>query len=134
MTALETALEAEHAAVYLYGLLGGRASDIASEELVETFTDCFEAHVALRDRLITMIGDATAAPPAGAYQVPPGLGRASGLRKAAREVERVCAAALLAAVGEVADEDRRAVARALGDTAVRSLQFGTEPGPFPGRA
>lgn len=128
---LATAIEAEHAAVAVLAVLGGRASTTEDDRLVADLDDAYDAHVETRDRLVRLAG--RQAPVAkSAYAVPTGISRPSGIRRAALRVEQACAAAILTAIGEVDVKDREPLVEALGATAVRELAFGGGAVAFPG--
>ena len=55
--ALQATLTAEHAAVYVYGLLGSRTSQTAEPELYLALRAAYEAH---RDRRDTLTGEIAA--------------------------------------------------------------------------
>jgi hypothetical protein len=124
--ALQSALAAEHAAVYAYGVVGGVLG--AGDRLAAT---AYTAHRGRRDQLTSMLGaEAVAAEPA--YRLPfdvDGPGRA---RRLARRVEERCAAVYADVVSRTAGADRLYAARALRDCAVRGLAWGREPEAFPG--
>ena len=73
--ALQTTLDAEHAAVYVYGLLGSRTSQGTELELYTALRAAYEAHRQRRDTLIGEVAatGATPNPAAPAYTPPPGL-------------------------------------------------------------
>ncbi len=49
--ALQTTLAAEHAAVYVYGVLGGRTSKSAEPATYAAISSAYDAHRARRDQL-----------------------------------------------------------------------------------
>ena len=55
--ALQTTLEAEHAAVYVYGVLGARTSASADPQLYGDLVAGYSAHRGRRDQLRTMLHD-----------------------------------------------------------------------------
>jgi len=136
VSALQKALAAEHAAVYLYGVLGGRVSTYGDPSLAAALQDAYDAHRAARDALIDRVAAAGAHPAgaAAAYALPHGIDSAAGVRAAALGIERHCAATYFAQVAAVDGEDRRLLISALGDAAVRELSFGGAPQTFPGTA
>lgn len=134
--ALQEVLAQEHAAVYLYGVLGGRTSSSEQPTLATALDDAYDGHVAARDTLIDRVVAAGAHPvgAAAAYALPSGIESASGVRAAALAIERRCAAAYLDRVSEVSGEDREVLVTGLGDAALRELAFGGRPQAFPGTA
>ena len=131
---LQTALAAEHAAVYVYAVLGGRTSRTDSPDLYAAVRTAYETHRARRDRLQSLVADAGAEPvgPAAAYATPPRIDSARGLRRAAAAIEHRCAATYAYVVGESTGADREWAIGALSDAAVRSLTFGAAPSALPG--
>ncbi|MEX0426411.1 DUF4439 domain-containing protein [Nocardioides sp. DS6] len=134
VAALQTALAAEHAAIYVYGVLGGRTSASQDPTLADSLRTAYDDHVTARDALIDRVVAAGSDPvgSSAAYARPGGIDSPSGVRRAALQVERRCAAAYLAGMAAVTGTDRRLLVGALGDTAVRELAFGGAPETFPG--
>jgi hypothetical protein len=132
--ALQTALAAEHAAVYVLGALGGRTSQSANPLLFETISAAFAAHRVRRDELTAAITDLDAEPVAAeaAYDVPAGLERAERITRVARETEQSCATTYAWLVANTVDEMRRWAIEALNETAVRVLTLRGTPEMFPG--
>jgi hypothetical protein len=132
--ALQTTLEAEHAAVYVYGLLGSRTSQSAEPELYAALRAAYEGHRESRDHLIGEIAalDAVPTPAAAAYTPPPGLETADGRTAAALELERACARTYAALVGATTGTRRSEAIGLLNDAAVRELSFRGTPEIFPG--
>ena len=134
LEALQTTLEAEHAAVYVYGLLGSRTSQSAEAELYASLRAAYEAHRESRDHLIGEIAvlDAVPTPAAAAYTPPAGLDTTEGRTRAALELERACARTYAALVGATTGTRRREALSLLHDAAVRELSFRGIPEIFPG--
>lgn len=132
--ALQRTLAAEHAALWAYGLLGGRTSQSASPELYDRLTSAYLVHRRRRDE----IGDAVVAlgeEPVGAgatYDLPGPADTEVQVRAAALALERRCAETYAALVAESAREWRRWAVDALSDAAGRELGFGGSPTAFPG--
>jgi len=123
---LQSALAAEHAAVYGYEVVGGVLG--ASDQLATT---SYEAHRGRRDQLLARLGaDAVAAE--AAYSLPFQVGNEKQARRLARLLEQRCAAAYADVVSRTSGEVRLLAARALSECAVRGLSWGAEPEPFPG--
>jgi hypothetical protein len=132
--ALQATLEAEHAAVYVYGLLGSRTSETAEPDLYLALRAAYEAH---RDRRDTLIGEisalaATPAPAAAAYTPPAGLDTPDGRFQAALALEDGCASTYAALVGAAAGPRRLEAIALLNDAAARELSFRGTPEIFPG--
>jgi hypothetical protein len=132
--ALQTTLEAEHAAVYQYGLLGSRTSQSAEPELYAALRAAYEAH---RDRRDALIGEVTAlgatpVPAAPAYTAPVGLDTTDGRYAAALALEQGCASTYAALVAETGGARRTEAIGLLNDAAARELSFRGTPETFPG--
>ncbi|MEV5175323.1 ferritin-like domain-containing protein [Streptomyces flaveolus] len=132
LTALQAALAAEHAAVYGYGVVGGRIGERRRAEALAAY----DAHRARRDALVRAVRDLGGAPVAAsaAYALPfPVEDGAAALRLAARLEERVagvCSDLVRATTGA-----RRAdAAGALREAAVRAVRWSGESVAFPGLA
>ena len=132
--ALQTALAAEHAAVYVLGTLGGRTSQTADPDLFLAISEAFAAHRLRRDELTAAIAGLDAEPVAAeaAYDVPPGLDRSDQIARVARETEQSCATTYAWLVANTVDEMRRWAIGALNETAVRVLTLRGTPEMFPG--
>jgi hypothetical protein len=131
---LQTALAAEHAAVYVYGILGGRTSRAQAPDLYAALRGAYESHRARRDRLQSLIADGGDEPvgPLAAYAPPEGIDSASGVRRAARALERSCVVTYGWVVSRATGADRSWAIEALKDGAVRELTFRGTPETFPG--
>lgn len=132
--ALQTTLAGEHAAVYVYGVLGGRVSASAEPALAAAVRAAYELHRGRRDQVIAMLraADATPVEAEVSYEVPTPAVTAAQCRRAAAEIEQRSAEVYAAAVGSTARANRQWAIDALTDAAVRGLSFGAEPTPFPG--
>ena len=133
LDALQTALAGEHAAVYLYGALGGRTSVSATPLLAKAVVEAYTAHRARRDLLTAAVIDLDAEPVAAeaAYDVPR-LDSPRDVERAAVDVERGCAATYAYLVANTSGAQRRLAIAALNDAAVRELAFRGTPETFPG--
>lgn len=132
LRALQAALAAEHAAVYGYGVVGGR---IGKERRTEART-AYDAHRARRDALVRAVRDAGGAPVAAAagYALPfPVPDTAAAVRLAARLEDRV-AGVYADLVRASSGERRRGAAEAMREAAVRSVRWSGESVAFPGLA
>ncbi|HEY0773038.1 MAG TPA: ferritin-like domain-containing protein [Nocardioidaceae bacterium] len=132
--ALQRALAGEHAAVYLYGVVGGRVSVSTHAELWQRVRDAYNLHRGRRDQLVSMVRTAGAEPVAAevSYELPNPAMTPAQLERVALEVEQRCAAVYADTVGNTAGANRQWALDALEDAAVRLLGFGGEPEPFPG--
>jgi len=129
-----TALAAEHAAVYVYGILGGRTSRTDTPDLYDAVRSAYESHRASRDRLQSLIADAGEEPvgPSASYATPPRIESAKGVRRAALELEGSCAETFAWVVSQTDGESRAWAVNALKETALRELSFGGAATALPG--
>jgi hypothetical protein len=134
LEALQTALEAEHAALHVLGVLGARTSRSAQPELYAAVSDAYAAHRARRDQLRSLVRDGGGTPVAAetAYELPAPLRTPGHVTRAALELERRCATTYAWLVANTVGEDRAWAVRALTSTAVRELTFRGSPEIFPG--
>ena len=132
LTAAQAALAAEHAAVYGYGVVGGR---VAADRQAEA-RQAYDAHRAARDALVRTVTDLGGTPVAAAagYRLPfPVDGPAAAVRLAAFLEDRVAGVygdLVRAATGGV----RRDAAAALRQAAVRAVRWSGDSVAFPGLA
>ncbi|MFG3494535.1 ferritin-like domain-containing protein [Streptomyces sp. NPDC047928] len=132
MEAAQAALAAEHAAVYGYGVVGGRAGDDRRAEA----TAALAAHRARRDALERTVRDLGGRPGASApaYALPfPVPDAAAAVRLAAELEDRV--AGVYSDLVRAADGPlRREAAGALREAAVRAVRWRGTGVAFPGLA
>lgn len=135
-SALQTTLAAEHAAVWVYGVLGGQTSQSSEPTLFAQVLEAYAVHRGRRDRLTGWVRGLGSEPIAAApaYAVPDRLGTAGAVRSAALEIERGCATTYASMVAETSGSRRRWAVDALSDAAVRELVFRGIPEMFPGAA
>ncbi|MGC9542545.1 ferritin-like domain-containing protein [Streptomyces sp. UG1] len=132
VTALQAALSAEHAAVYGYGVVGGRIGEKQRSEA----RAAYQAHRARRDTLAREVRNLGAEPVAAsaAYALPfPVPDPAAAVRLAAELEDRVAGVysdLVRAAEGEL----RGTAAEALREAAVRAVRWRGESVAFPGLA
>jgi hypothetical protein len=134
VSALQATLAAEHAAVYVYGVLGGRTSQSRQADLFAAVTAAHAEHRSRRDELSRMIRDLGAEPvaSAAAYALDPVPTSAAQVRRAAQDVESASAQSYALQVAGTAAGSRRWAITALTDAAVRRRGFGGAPEAFPG--
>jgi glutamate/tyrosine decarboxylase-like PLP-dependent enzyme len=132
--ALQETLAGEHAAVYVYGVLGGRVSVSASPDLARELRTAYTTHRGRRDQLIAMIRAAEEQPVAArvSYELPSPARNDLQCRRAAAETESRCAEVYAAMVGTTSRANRQWAIDALTDAAVRHLTFGGDAAAFPG--
>jgi hypothetical protein len=134
LQALQRTLAGEHAAVYVYGVLGGRVSESAQPTLSSQLTSAYEVHRHRRDELNAMVRAMNGDPVASdtSYQLPTPSRTTDQIRASARIIEARCAAVYADAVGSTSRGDRRWSIDALRDAAVRGMGFGGKTEKFPG--
>lgn len=132
--ALQRTLAAEHAAIFVLGALGGRASTLTDPALREALDTAYDVHVSRRDQLRGLVAAVGADPVAAepAYRLPTPLLTAPQIEAEALRVERACATTYAATVAETAGADRRWAVEALIGAALGELAFGGLPEPLPG--
>jgi hypothetical protein len=134
LDALQETLADEHAAVWLYGVFGGRTSQAETPDLYAAVRQAYDVHRGRRDQLARTVRDLGAEPAAAAvaYELPTPPQSAGEIRSAALGTERRCAAAYASLVARSVGEQRQWAITALVDAAVRQLAFGGVPEAFPG--
>jgi Domain of unknown function (DUF4439) len=134
LEALQETLAGEHAAVYVYAVLGARTSASAEPALAGALRAAYDVHRGRRDQLVAMVLDDDAEPVAAevSYELPNAADTPGRCRRAAAEVEQRCTVLYAQAVGSTARASRQWAIDALADAAVRQLTFGADPDPFPG--
>ena len=132
--ALQDALASEHAALYLYGVLGARTSLSATPDLHTDLSDAYVRHRSRRDTLRRFLAEVGAEPGAAApaYEVPGGWNRPGPITRAARGIEITSAEEMAALVARTAAVHREWAATELGWSAVRQLRFGGSAVAWPG--
>jgi hypothetical protein len=132
--ALQKALAAEHAAVHLYGLLGGQSSKSQQPVLFAELEQSYEAHRASRDQLTVLVTKNGADPVAAKldYDVPGPTSTPGQIRAVARTLERRVTRTYGELVANTAGTERRWAISALDASALRELALGVAPSHFPG--
>ncbi|MFF4492088.1 ferritin-like domain-containing protein [Streptomyces sp. NPDC001544] len=132
LKALQAALAAEHAAVYGYGVVGGR---IRAERRTEART-AYDAHRARRDALVREVRDLGGAPVAAdaAYALPFPVPDSEAAVRLAAELEERVAGVYSDLVRATTGGRRREAAGVLRETAVRAVRWRGESVAFPGLA
>lgn len=132
--ALQETLAAEHAAVFVYGVLGGRVSTVDDPTTATRLRSAYEAHRARRDQLRAVIADLGKEPVAAepGYQVDAQSRDSEDLLRVARLTEERCAGFYAQLVASSVDGQRRWAVVALTDSAVRLLTLGGSPSAYPG--
>ncbi|TNM45049.1 DUF4439 domain-containing protein [Nocardioides albidus] len=134
VTAVQTTLAAEHAAVFVYGVLGGQTSQSGSPALYAAVTDAYTVHRSRRDELMARLHAAGAQPVAAepGYGLPADLGTPAAVSARAREIEEAAAATYAYLIASSTDDTRSWAIDALLDAALRVLDFGGRPDRLPG--
>ncbi len=132
--ALQRTLAGEHAAVYVYGVVGARVSASEQPDLWQRARYAYTLHRDRRDHLLAMVKAAGAEPVAAAvsYALPNEARTPAQLEGVALETEQRCAAVYADMVGSTSGANRQWALEALEDAAVRLLGFGGRAEPFPG--
>ncbi|UQA92786.1 ferritin-like domain-containing protein [Streptomyces halobius] len=130
LTAVQAALAAEHAAVYGYGVVGGRIADARRKEAQAAY----DAHRARRDALHRTVRDLGGRPEAAAaaYELPFPVPDTAAAARLAAELEERLAAVYADLVRAGGKERRREAAAALREAAVRSVRWRGSGVAFPG--
>ncbi|MFF9818325.1 ferritin-like domain-containing protein [Streptomyces sp. NPDC014006] len=130
--ALQAALAAEHAAVYGYGVVGGRIGTARRAEA----RAAYDAHRARRDALVREVRDRGARPVAAAagYALPFPVPDADAAVRLAADLEDRVAGVYSDLVRASAGERRREAAGALREAAVRAVRWRGGSVAFPGLA
>lgn len=132
--ALQVALAAEHAAVFVYAALGAQTSRSAEPTLYARVTRAYVAHRTRRDQLSALLVRAGSEPVAAeaGYALPADLGTARAVTARARALEEGAASTYAFLVASTTGETRAWAVRSLLDAAVRVLDFGGRPARLPG--
>lgn len=132
--ALQKALAAEHAAVHLYGVLGGQASKSRQPTLFRRLDQAYEEHRDSRDRLTVLVSAKGQDPVAAEvdYAVPGPTSTPAQIESVARTIERRVTNTYGELVENTSGTDRRWAITALDASALRELTFGVAPSAFPG--
>lgn len=132
LDAIQAALAAEHAAVYGYGVVGGRLDG----ERREKARTAYDAHRARRDTLERTVRDLGGRPEAAApaYALPFSVEDGAAAERLAARLEDRVAAVYADAVRELRGELRADAARALREAAVRAVGWRGSSVAFPGMA
>ena len=132
--ALQKALAAEHAAVHLYGVLGGQSSKSRQPALFRRLDRAYEEHRASRDQLSVLVSakGADPVPSEVDYALPGPTSTPGQIEAVARTIERRVTKTYGELVENTAGKDRRWAIAALDASALRELEFGIAPSNFPG--
>lgn len=143
LSALQGCLAAEHAALFGYGVVGGRLNALLASAPpdrarqaaadVAAASEAYAEHRARRDRLAALIEAADATPVAAhAVYRTPVTATTAGCHRFARRLENRCAAVYSLAVSQTEGSARRLLASALIACARREVGWGAPVEAFPG--
>ncbi|MFE2419156.1 ferritin-like domain-containing protein [Streptomyces hokutonensis] len=132
LTALQAALAAEHAAVYGYGVVGGRIREGRRTEAKAAY----DGHRARRDALVREVRDLGGRPVAAsaAYALPFAVPDSAAAVRLAAELEERVAGVYSDLVRASTGAVRGTAAEALREAAVRAVRWRGGSVPFPGLA
>ncbi|CBG69647.1 MULTISPECIES: ferritin-like domain-containing protein [Streptomyces] len=132
LKAVQAALAAEHAAVYGYGVVGGKIGQARQGEA----RSAYDAHRARRDRLVRVVRDLGGEPAAAAagYALPFQVTDSGSAERLAAELEERVAGVYSDLVRASEGDRRGAAAEALREAAVRAVRWRGESVAFPGLA
>ena len=132
LRALQAALGAEHAAVYGYGVVGGKIGQARRADA----RAAYDAHRARRDELARSVRDLGGTPQAAAagYALPFAVPDSAAAVRLAAELEERVAGVYSDLVRAGTGERRRSAAEALREAAVRAVRWTSESVAFPGLA
>ncbi|WP_327353081.1 ferritin-like domain-containing protein [Streptomyces sp. NBC_01304] len=128
----QAALRAEHAAVYGYGVVGGRIREGRRDEA----RSAYDAHRARRDELQRTVRDLGGTPEqaSAAYALPFPVPDSAAATRLAADVEDRVAGVYADVVRATEGERRSAAADALREAAVRAVRWRGSSVAFPGLA
>jgi hypothetical protein len=134
LSALQRTLAAEHAAVYVFGVLGGRAAVLGESPLRPALAAAYDVHLARRNRLRLVVAAAGSDPVAAepAYDLPRELTTPAQITAEALRVERACVSTYAALVAATTGAERAWAVDTLSAGALTELTFGGPPLPLPG--
>jgi len=134
LDALQVTLAGEHAALYVYGVLGAQTSASDTPQLFHAVSEAYETHRARRDHLTDLVLEEGGTPVASepAYEIPRRPGTPSTVASAALRLERRSASTYAWLVANTVGGQRRFAIEALTDAAVRELGYRGSPEIFPG--
>jgi hypothetical protein len=132
--ALQATLAAEHAAVAVYAVLGGRVSVTDAPDAATLLRTGYDVHRARRDLLRARLAEQgeEPVPAAPAYDVDAHTRDPRRLLQVAASTEARCAEVYAQQVAGTSGEQRRWAVDALRDAAVRLLTLGGRPTAWPG--
>jgi hypothetical protein len=132
--ALQQTLAAEHAAVFLLGALGGRASTLSAPRLRAALSAAYDVHLERRNHLRTVVAAAGEHPVAAepAYRLPTPLSTEDQVAAEALRLQRACVVTYGALVAATSGTTRGWAVEAMTQTALSEDDFGGRPQALPG--
>ncbi|MGH3498033.1 MAG: ferritin-like domain-containing protein [Nocardioidaceae bacterium] len=132
VAALQQTLAGEYAAVYAYGVLGGRLP--TGSPLERQAADGYDTHRSRRDAVTALViaHGQLPRPAAPGYALPLPVDGGSAARTVAAQVEDRCAVLYASLVAVTSGADRAWAIAALTDAATRGLSWGLAPAALPG--
>jgi hypothetical protein len=132
LATVQAALRAEHAAVYGYGVVGGRIGEARRADAKAAY----DAHRARREELRRTVRDLGGSPEesAGAYALPFPVPDPAAAARLAADIEDKVAGVYSDLVRVASGERRRGAADALREAAVRAVRWRGGSVAFPGLA
>ena len=134
LDALQATLAEEHAALYTYGVLGGRTSQSATPALYGALTLAYRRHRSRRDQLRALATEAGGEPvaAAAAYELDGQVLRSAQVQAAALALEMVSGETLLALVAQSSGPVREWGLTEATWSAAWQLELGGAPQTWPG--
>lgn len=134
LDALQATLAEEHAALYTYGVLGGRTSQSATPTLYDALTLAYRRHRSRRDQLRALVTEAGGEPvaAAAAYGLDGQVLRSAQVEAAALALEVASVETLLALVAQSSGQIREWGLTEATWSAAWQLELGGAPQAWPG--
>lgn len=134
VNALAAALKAEYAAVYLYGLIGGRASRGGKPAEIARINRLYAAHRTRRDQLIALLNARNVVPPAPAVAYTPPIDPVSPRTRTAcaLQIEARSESIYAQLVAATSGPERAFAINALVSVSTVAADLGQPPHAFPG--
>ncbi|HNI70302.1 MAG TPA: ferritin-like domain-containing protein [Marmoricola sp.] len=131
---LQETLADEHAAVYLFGLMGARVSERTNADLLGLVTDSFSKHRDNRDALSALINQLGEVPVAAAvaYQPPGPINTPAQIQRVAAKLEQQMTLRYGSLIAATSGKQRTWAISALQQSAVREIDYGLQPRDLPG--
>lgn len=130
--AMQDALAGEHAAIYAYGVVGGRL-DYGTDDQ-QLATEQYTAHRSRRDQLAGFVSEAGAEPVGTepAYELPIDVDETDAPQRIGQQVEDRCSVLYAGVVAVATGEIRSAAITALGEAAVAGIKWDAPSAALPG--